>query len=150
DEENGGRLLDIGSIVSNAPGEAHLYCCGPKPMLDAFQKAAEARPPERIHVEDFSAREAAASEGGFTVELASSGQQIEVPPGMTILEALNAAGVDALFSCQEGVCGACVTGVVSGIPDHRDTVLTDREKAKNDRIAICCSGSKSPRLVLDL
>ncbi len=150
DDEADGRLLDIQRIIADAPPDAHLYCCGPKPMLEAFEGAAAGRPKERIHVEYFSAKGDVASAGGFTVELAQSGKVIEVPPGSTILEALNAAGIDAMFSCQEGVCGACITTVISGIPDHRDTVLTDRERANNDRITICCSGSKSPRLVLDL
>ena len=119
-------------------------------MMEAFERSVKGQPADRIYVEYFSARAEAASDGGFAVELGRSGNVIHVPPGMTILEALNKVGVDVPFSCQEGVCGECITPVLSGTPDHRDMVLTEREKANNDRIAVCCSGSKSPRLILDL
>lgn len=87
---------------------------------------------------------------GFEVRLQRSGRTITVQPGDTILDALLDAGVNVSFACSEGVCGTCETGVIEGIPDHRDSFLSDEEKADNDRIMVCCSGSKSPLLVLDL
>ena len=90
------------------------------------------------------------SESGFTVELQRSGKEIKIQPGQTILAAATAAGVDAPYSCEESVCGACMTKVISETPDHRDTVLTLAERATKQEIMICCSGSKSGRLVLDL
>jgi vanillate O-demethylase ferredoxin subunit len=87
---------------------------------------------------------------GFEVRLHRCGRTIAVPPGESILDILLDAGVNVAFSCTEGVCGTCETKVIDGIPDHRDSFLTDEEKAENSKIMICCSGSKSPVLTLDL
>ncbi|MGD9951988.1 MAG: 2Fe-2S iron-sulfur cluster-binding protein [Burkholderiales bacterium] len=150
DEEPGGRMLDIPALIASAPADAHFYCCGPTPMLDAFEAATLDLPRERVHVEYFSAKEAPAVEGGFTVVLAKSGRELPVAPGKTILDTLRDAGLDMRFSCTEGVCGTCETRVIEGVPDHRDRILTDAERAANRKMMICCSGSKSDRLVLDL
>jgi ferredoxin len=90
------------------------------------------------------------SDGGFDVHLHRSGRTVTVPPGETILDILLDAGVNVSFSCTEGVCGTCETRVIDGIPDHRDSFLSDEEKAENSKIMICCSRSKSPALTLDL
>ena len=148
--EPGGRRLDIAAIVDAAPAGAELYCCGPRGMLDAFAAATVGRDPARAHVEHFSAAEPAAIEGGFEVVLGRSGRSIPVPPGMTILDALIAAGLDPPCSCLQGVCGQCETGVIEGVPDHRDLVLSPQERAANKTMMLCCSGSKSSRLVLDM
>jgi vanillate O-demethylase ferredoxin subunit len=87
---------------------------------------------------------------GFEVQLRRSGRTIAVPPGETILDMLLDAGVDVSFSCNEGVCGTCETRVIDGIPNHRDSFLSDEEKADNSKIMICCSRSKTPVLTLDL
>lgn len=150
DDENAGRLLDLAEIVRQAPRHSHLYCCGPAPMIQAFQNAAADWPPAQVHVEYFTAQSEQAREGGFVVELARSKQTVSVEPGQTILGALKAAGIDAPFSCEEGVCGACITDVIAGDPDHRDSVLTPHEREQNRKMMICCSGSKSSRLILDL
>jgi ferredoxin len=88
--------------------------------------------------------------GGFEVRLYRSGRSIPIPPGKTILATLLDAGVDVSFSCAMGGCGTCETGVLEGVPNHHDNYLSDEEKAGNNVIMICCSGSKSPVLVLDL
>ena len=150
DDAYDGRPLDIAAIVANAPPHTHFYCCGPLPMLAAFEQATAALPLEQIHTEYFQAREPLATAGGFDVVLARGNRTIHVPENGTILDALLAAGVDAGHSCLEGVCGTCETKVIEGIPDHRDTVLTAAERASNRTMMICCSGSKSSRLVLDL
>ena len=150
DDENSGNVLNIGEILTAAPKGAHLYCCGPAPMLKAFESAAASWPADQVHIEYFTPQAVPAHEGGFVVELKRSGKELKIQPGQTILAALIAAGVDAPYSCEEGVCGACMTKVISGTPDHRDTVLTPTERAGNKKIMICCSGSKSDRLVLDL
>ncbi len=150
DDENEGKFLDVPGIVGKAPQNAHLYCCGPKPMLDAFEKASEGRPPDKIHVEYFTPKYEAADEGGFTVVLARSNKEVTVPDGKTILQVVRDAGLDVPFSCEEGICGACETRVVEGIPDHRDSILTESEREQNATMMICCSGSKSPKLVLDI
>lgn len=89
-------------------------------------------------------------EDGFEVRLHRSGRTFTVPPGQTILKTLLDAGVNVDFSCAMGGCGTCETGIVEGIPDHRDLYLSEEEKADNKLIMICCSRSKSPVLVLDL
>ncbi len=119
-------------------------------MLKAFEEATTAWSPELVHVEYFTSQAEVAKTGGFTIELSRSGKEVVVAPGETILTAVIGAGVDAPYSCEEGVCGACMTTVLSGEPDHRDSVLTSEERSKNTKIMICCSGSKSARLVLDL
>jgi vanillate O-demethylase ferredoxin subunit len=150
DDEHGGRPLDLAAIVGDAPASAHLYCCGPVPMLEAFEKATAGRPAGHVHVEYFQAKQAPAVDGGFEVRLARSNRTIAVEPGKTILDAVLDAGVMANYSCSEGVCGTCETRVIEGIPDHRDLFLSPEEQAANKSIMICCSGSKSGTLVLDL
>ena len=149
DYEPGGKPLDLAAIVGSAAAHAHLYCCGPVGMLEAFESAAHERPRERVHVEYFSAKEAPAKDGGFTVVLARSKVQVFVDEGKSILDALLAAGLDPPRSCTEGVCGTCEMRVLEGIPDHRDIVLTEAERASNKTMMICCSGAKSGTLVLD-
>jgi vanillate O-demethylase ferredoxin subunit len=145
-----GRRLDIAAIVDKAPADAALYCCGPRGMLDAFAAATASRGPASVHVEHFSPAEPPAVAGGFVVELARAGQTIAVPPGMTILEALNEAGIEPACSCIQGVCGTCETHVLDGVPDHRDAILTAEERAQNRTMMICVSGARTGRLVLDL
>jgi tetrachlorobenzoquinone reductase len=148
DAENDGRVLDIPGIVSAAPAGTHMYCCGPLPMIAGFEEAIEGRGSEFKHVEYFAAKEAPKAEGGFEVELTESGVTLQIQAGKTILNTMLDAGLDAPFSCGEGICGTCETRVISGIPDHHDLVLTDSEKESNETVMICCAGSKSPRLVL--
>jgi ferredoxin-NADP reductase len=150
DQDLSGRVLDLPAIVNNAKADAHLYCCGPVAMLEAFEKATAGRSPEQVHVEYFKAREKPASEGGFEVKLARSNRSITVEAGKTILNALLDAGITVNYACTEGVCGTCETRVIEGIPDHRDLFLGKEEQAANTTMMICCSGSKSSTLVLDL
>ena len=152
DDEKAGEFLQVGSIIANLPKSAHLYCCGPSAMLAAFEAAAAASafPSEQVHVEYFTPKFVAAQDGGFVFELASSKREFTVPAGKTILQVVREAGIQVPYSCEEGVCGACETRVISGTPDHRDSVLTEREREEGSTMMICCSGSKSPRLVLDM
>ena len=150
DEEPGGKILDVAALVREAPPNCHLYCCGPIPMLDAFEQVTKDTPREQVHVEYFAAKYPPATEGCFRVVLAKSGKEVMVPAGKTILETLRESGIDIRFSCTEGICGTCETGVLEGIPDHRDRVLTEAERDSNKSMMICCSGSKSETLVLDL
>lgn len=150
DDENTGKFLNIAGIVAQAPKDAHLYCCGPTPMLNAFEAATKDWPREQIHIEYFTAKAEPAKKGGFTVELARSHQEFFIPEGRTILEVLLDEGVDVDYSCELGICGACEQRVISGVPEHRDAILTEEEQAENSRVMICCAGCKSDRLVLDL
>lgn len=150
DQEPTGRMLDLGGILSNVRPDAHLYCCGPIPMLEAFEAATAGRPSSNVHVEYFKAKEKPAAAGGFEVKLSRSNRTIAVEPGKTILDALLDAGISANYACAEGVCGTCETKVIEGVPEHRDLFLSKEEQAENKTIMICCSGSKSSTLVLDL
>ena len=150
DREPGAEILDIPAVVQASSVNTHLYCCGPTTMLDAFEQAAKDRSKDTVHVEYFTAKEPPATEGGFTVVLAKTGREIAIPAGKTILDALKDEGLDLPYSCTEGICGTCETKVLEGVPDHRDRILTDAEKAANKTMMICCSGSKSERLLLDL
>ncbi|MBO9650413.1 MAG: oxidoreductase [Variovorax sp.] len=141
---------DIAAIVREAPAESHLYCCGPNGMLDAFGSACSGLPPHRVHLERFSASQTAATDGGYEVRLARSGKTLNVEAGRTLLDTLLDAGVTVQYSCSQGICGTCCTPVLEGRPDHRDDYLTHEEKAANQAMMVCCSGSLSPRLVLDI
>jgi vanillate O-demethylase ferredoxin subunit len=149
DDRMQGALLDLRQVVASAREGSHFYCCGPLPMLAAFEDATAGLPPPQVHVEYFAAKEAPSTTGGFQVELARSGKVLDVPAGKTILDAMLEAGIDVPYSCLEGVCATCETRVLGGVPDHRDLVLSKEEQASNTVMMICCSGSKTPKLVLD-
>ncbi|MSP98522.1 MAG: oxidoreductase [Betaproteobacteria bacterium] len=149
DHEPGG-VLELGPILASAAPGTHIYCCGPLPMLAAFEAATVSRPTEEIHVEYFTAKEAPAASGGFTVVLAKAGKEVFVPDGKTILDTILDLGIETPYSCMEGTCGECMTEVLDGIPDHRDVFLTKQDHAANKKMMICCSGSKSPRLVINI
>lgn len=145
-------IFDLPGTLAALPADAHVYCCGPSGMLDAFRNGARDAgiASDNIHFEYFNADVESATEGGFVVVLNKSGTEIQVQAGETILQALVKQGVNISYSCEEGICGACETRVIEGIPDHRDMILSDREKEGSKTMMVCCSGSKSPRLVLDL
>jgi ferredoxin-NADP reductase len=143
-------LLNLKSIANRALEGAHLYCCGPDRMLREFEQVTSDRPSHQVHLERFVAKEKASLEGGFVVELVRSGGEFNIPPNKSILTVLRDAGVDIPYSCEDGVCGACETSVVSGMPDHRDSVLSKAEREAGKTMMICCSGCRSGRLVLDL
>ncbi|MFB6451327.1 PDR/VanB family oxidoreductase [Bradyrhizobium tunisiense] len=148
----GGRRLDLKAAISEAAAGAHFYCCGPNGMLSDFLAATSSHglPSDQVHIEYFANETEAFTEGGFTVVLHRSGKELLVKPGETILDAVEAAGVEVPQSCLEGLCGSCETPVLEGVPDHRDMVLSERDKQAGRTMMICCSGTKSRRLVLDL
>lgn len=150
DHEAGGVPLNLAAIIATASDDTHLYCCGPLPMLESFKAATRSKPSRLVHLEYFSTDQEAATEGGFEVRLAKTGRTIAIAPGKTILAALLDAGIPVSHACSEGTCGTCETRVLDGLPDHRDVYLTDDEHAANKQIMICCSGSKTPVLVLEL
>ena len=151
DEESAGRFLDVAAIVSQrAEGRASLLL---RPDPDAQgvrggdgELAARAGPHRIFHAQ----AGAPTKTGGFVVELARSAQEFVIPAGKSILQVLLDAGVDVDYSCELGICGACEQRVISGIPEHRDAILTEEEQASNTKVMICCAGCKSERLVLDL
>jgi len=145
--------LNVVSILSDAPPDAVVYVCGPQGMIEAVKAAAAGLgiPPDRVRSELFTKAPAAgADDAPFEVELKSSGQVVTVAPGQSIIDALEAAGVDVLYDCRRGDCGICQCDVIEGVPDHRDVILSDAEKASGKVMQICVSRAKSSRLVLDL
>ncbi|RYE04106.1 MAG: oxidoreductase [Sphingomonadales bacterium] len=150
DDEAGG-YLDLARIIGEAPSQAHFYCCGPAPMLAAFRAATAHLPSHRVHDEAFALDPGGAGDNReFTVRLARSALDLRVPAQASILDTLREHGIDAMSSCEAGVCGMCETPVLEGEVDHRDHVLSDAERAANRRMMICCSRAKSDALVLDL
>lgn len=154
DAEAGGPP-DLRALLAQRAPDAglHYYACGPTPMLDAFEKYCSELGHAHAHVERFSPVEIQAASDArshYTVELKRSGRFIEVTPDKSLLDTLLAAGVDIDHSCCEGVCGSCETRVLGGVPDHRDSVLSAKEKASNKLMMLCVSGCKSEALVLDI
>src|SRR6218665_1676862 len=125
---------------------------GPGALLDAMLGRARARgwEPDRVHWEIFAAPAAAEGDQPFEVELARSGQRFTVPAGQSILDCLIENGCDPMFDCKRGACGVCAVPVLEGGIDHRDHVLSAREKAQGSVMQICISRVKGTRLVLDI
>jgi vanillate O-demethylase ferredoxin subunit len=133
---------------------ADVYLCGPSGFMDWVTTTALAAglAPERIHSERFTGSGGPIESGveAFNVTAARSGITVTVDRTTTIVEALRSRGVDIPVSCEQGICGTCLTRVIEGVPDHHDLYQTDSEKADNTHMAPCCSRSKSPVLVLDV
>ncbi|KAA1394224.1 PDR/VanB family oxidoreductase [Aeromicrobium ginsengisoli] len=148
-EERG--LIDLAGVLDEQQPGRRVYCCGPEPLLDAVEKVMVDRDSETLHVERFSPRDDVDTSGdAFDVEIAASGATVHVEEGQSIIDALADAGITVDFSCREGTCGTCETGVLGGIPDHRDDVLDDAEKAQNDVMMICVGRCVVGPLLLDL
>ncbi|ABH00966.1 probable oxidoreductase (plasmid) [Rhodococcus jostii RHA1] len=134
--------------------DVHIYSCGPERLLEAVTaRAAEVGLSKQLHVERFSGTAVDLDpdvEKSFDVELSRSGRILTVAPDQTILDAVLACGIKVANSCAEGVCGSCETTVLEGEVDHRDQILDEDEQAENDVMMICCSRSRTPRLILDL
>jgi ferredoxin-NADP reductase len=148
---------DLDSILQAVGPDTAVFTCGPPGMLAAVEeRCARYLPPHVLHLERFTAPEGAASpeltgdDDVFEVELARKGVTITVPPDKTLLRAIRDVIPSMLYSCEEGYCGTCEVKVLEGIPDHRDTILSDEEREANKTIMVCVSRSKSPKLVLDL
>lgn len=150
------QKLDLQPLLARPQQGLHLYVCGPQGFMEAALSAARAAgwPPSQIHHEFFGAAPVApaalSSSGSFELVLSRSGRVLTVPQEQTVVQALAQAGIAVPVSCGQGVCGTCLTGVLDGVPEHRDMFLTPAEQDRNDRFLPCCSRAKSARLVLDL
>jgi len=152
-DNEAGTELNLADAVGAPVVGTHIYVCGPKPFIDAVMATATNAgwPAKQLHYELFTAEaEKRADDGSFYIELAKSNRRVLVPHDKTVAEALAEAGVEVAVSCEQGICGTCLTRVISGEPDHRDLVLTEEERALNDQFTPCCSRSNSPVLVIDL
>jgi ferredoxin-NADP reductase len=145
----GRAACDLAAILARQPLGSHLYVCGPAPLMETVAETAARLgwPHTAVHHESFGDHRGGAP---FAATLARSGKEIAVGPDQSLLEAIEAAGVEAPYLCRGGACGQCMTAVLDGEPDHRDDVLTPQERASGALIMTCVSRARSPRLVLDL
>lgn len=145
-------IFDVERLMRSLTKGEPLYCCGPRPMIDRAVALAKELgwAPGRLHFEIFTAASPQSGDQPFEVVLKSSGESFRIPVGKSILDALIEAGKDPMHDCKRGDCGICQVGVVEGVPDHRDLVLSDSEKAGGKIMQICVSRAKTPRLVIDL
>lgn len=143
--------IDVPAILAAAPPGALVYACGPASLLTTLEEEATAAG-LRLHVERFAAAPSSdpVHNSAFEVELAQTGVTLEVPADRSIIDVVEEAGVCVPNSCLEGVCGTCETKVLGGIPEHRDSLLSDEERETGDTMMICVGRSRSPRLILDL
>ncbi|MBI1378052.1 MAG: 2Fe-2S iron-sulfur cluster binding domain-containing protein [Frankiales bacterium] len=147
-------MLDLAAILGEPRPDTLVYCCGPEGLLSAVEQRCGADWPEgALHLERFAAKATEAPAGGersFELVLAGSGMTLTVPPDRSVFDVIQDAGISVLGSCHEGICGTCEQIVLEGDVDHRDSVLSESERASNDAMMICVSRCFSDRLTLDL
>jgi tetrachlorobenzoquinone reductase len=151
DAQHGGPP-DLRGFLAERDHDTRFYCCGPAPMLSAFERTCADNGYTHAHMERFSADPQAAkkaSESGYEVQLGRSGKVVRVEAGTRLLDVLRAEGIDVPSSCEQGICGSCETSVIEGDIDHRDSVLSESERAEGKTMMVCVSGCKRGRLVLD-
>jgi vanillate O-demethylase ferredoxin subunit len=153
DDSAAEQRFDAPAIFANTSPETHVYVCGPQGFMDhVLAGARAARWPEAcLHHESFDpVAQTLAGDSAFEVELARSGRTVAVPADRSVVQALEEAGIDIVVSCEQGLCGTCLTGVIAGVPEHRDSYLSAEQRASNTLFTPCCSRAQTPRLVLDL
>lgn len=152
-EDGPARKLQTSDLLSSPDDHTHIYICGPARYMESILSLAKESgwPDTNVHREYFSVETNSSGEDtAFEIEIKSSGQIIQVEANQSVIDALEAQGIFVPVSCEEGVCGTCLTRVLAGEPDHRDVFMTDEEHAANDQFTPCCSRSLGKRLVLDL
>jgi len=148
DEGDPGKSLDLKPVLAERKNREHLYCCGPRPLMEAVRHFTDHWSSAAVHFEAFSDAEThKPTDKLFKVRLARSGEVLEVPTDKTILEVLRAHGLDVPSSCETGTCGTCRTKLLAGKADHRDLYLPDHERA--DNIMICVSRALSDEITID-
>lgn len=147
------QKLDVVALTAQQSPDTHLYVCGPSGFIDHVLITAKGQDwaSEQLHREYFGVQaQDIADDVTFDVKLASTGKVYSIPVDKTIIAVLAEHGIELPVSCEQGVCGTCITRVLEGTPDHRDMYFTDDEHARNDQLTPCCSRSKSSLLVLDI
>jgi vanillate O-demethylase ferredoxin subunit len=147
------QALNLPALLAAEGADTHLYVCGPGGFIDYVTSTAKAQgwDSERVHFEYFAAKQVDTSgDDSFEVQVASSGKVYLVGGGESIVAVLKADGVEIPVSCQQGICGSCITRVLEGKADHRDQVLSDKERGEENWFTPCCSRALTPRLVLDI
>jgi len=153
DDGDAAQKLQLEQELAQPDPGTHIYVCGPTGFIDWVVKTADRLGwgKDQVHLEYFGAApQDTAGDRAFQVRIASSGATYDVPADQTVVHALQAHGIEILTSCEQGVCGTCITRVLQGECDHRDLYFTDEEKAKHDQFTPCCSRAKGAILVLDL
>ncbi|MEX3007813.1 cytochrome P450/oxidoreductase [Hoeflea sp. TYP-13] len=148
-----GKRMDMVHLLDGLDNATQVYACGPERMLDQLQQMADDWPENTLHIEHFSAVDSALDpdkEHAFEAELRDSGLTVTVPADQTLLQTLQAAGIDVPCDCQEGLCGSCEVAVLDGDIDHRDKVLSMSERNANNRLMTCCSRAKGSKVTLAL
>jgi ferredoxin-NADP reductase len=148
DDEHGG-LVNLQALLDRHEGST-VYCCGPEAMTRAVESVAADSSLVRVERFKSSLQVNTSGDTAFDVIVSGSEHRVRVGPNQSILEALESAGYDLDFDCREGICGTCETRVVKGVPEHRDDVLSETERAENSVMMICVSRAKSDEIVLDL
>lgn len=148
------QTFDAARVIGVPGADDHLYACGPAGYLAHVMQTAEGLgwPDAQLHQELFQASGelVVAGDAPFEIVVANRGVTVQVSADETALQALTRAGIDVMWSCQQGVCGSCVTAVLEGRPDHRDQYLTEADRARKDCFMPCCSRSLTPRLVVEV
>ena len=141
----------LGASSTGLSARSHVYTCGPAPFMDQVGAVlGDVVGVDHVHTESFVAAEIdTAGDTAFTVEL-DTGEEFEVPADRSILCVLSDNGIDVFSSCEEGICGSCVSGVLDGVPDHRDNCLSLADRAANDQMALCVSRARTARLTIEL
>jgi ferredoxin-NADP reductase len=153
--------LDLAALLGDPADDTLVYCCGPGSLLDAVARRCSHWPDGVLHVERFAPAAPApaaagptnpgpTADGPFDVELTLTGVTLRVPADRSVLEVLEEHGVPVLSSCREGTCGTCETAVLGGRVEHRDSLLTERERAANDTMFPCVSRAACATLLLEL
>jgi ferredoxin-NADP reductase len=153
DDGDPAKGLDLISTLTKRSDNTHLYYCGPGRFMDAIEAASAHWPAGTRHCERFAASDPAPRDAQecavpFELELRRSRKTFNVQADESIVDVLRAHGVEVDTSCCEGYCGTCMTRYLEGEPLHRDTVLDEEDR--EEFVMICCSRSKSGKLVLDL
>jgi ferredoxin-NADP reductase len=144
--------LPLAEVLAESDPDTAVYACGPRPMLDAVAKASQHWPEDSIHTERFGASTGATEHQNYehVLRCARSDKVVTVPPESTFLRALENAGIKIPHSCQNGICGTCEVGVISGEPEHRDDILSGSARKTTSRMYVCVSRAVSTELTLDL
>ncbi|MDR7152019.1 vanillate O-demethylase ferredoxin subunit [Hydrogenophaga palleronii] len=154
DDGAAGQKLDLDRVLEEATHGTHLYVCGPAGFMEWVLGSARRAGwgEDRLHREYFAAPASTQPmpTGEFRVKVVSTGAVVPVMADQSVAEALKQSGIELPVSCEQGICGTCVTRILEGVPDHRDFFLTDTEHAAGNIFTPCCSRAKTQLLVLDL
>ncbi|MDP9821817.1 PDR/VanB family oxidoreductase [Nocardioides massiliensis] len=149
EDEHG--LLPLDRLLTDAPDDLGIYCCGPSGLLDVIEGRCETLAGVSVHLERFTAKDLSGLvDTPFTVICAKSEVEREVPAGTSVLDVLEQEGISVSNACREGVCGSCEVAILDGTPEHRDSIRVGAELDDTSSLAVCVSRATTPRLVLDI